>query len=173
LQKGNFRFIFNKFCNVNNPKGNLMKGIIVTILEFVGFKMKKKTEPPCGILCENAKKELADKRRALDVLCGAMKVIKIIIGLCNTLFSVNPIIPILLIMLGLILGGPLGFIAAVIIITYVVAFVVYFAMLKLSIGVGKAYGKAITKFQSALPEVISKCSEDCRGDISIPKCDVL
>lgn len=132
---------------------------------------------PCTApACLNAKAELATARTAFEKTCSGLKLVVSILRILKPIVSVSFWYLLLIIILAIVLFWlGLGWIAILLwalVLVYLVAWLVYLALARVAASLGQELTDRTKAVQDAIAKVVAACPENCRGDLSIPSCDV-
>jgi hypothetical protein len=132
---------------------------------------------PCTApACLNAKAELATARTAFEQTCKGLKTVASILRILKPIVSISlwylvviVIVAIVLFWLGL---GWIAILLWALVLIYLVAWLVYLAFARVAASLAKELSDRAKAVQDAIAKVVAGCPENCRGDLSIPSCDV-
>jgi ABC-type transport system involved in cytochrome bd biosynthesis fused ATPase/permease subunit len=126
--------------------------------------------------CTNAKAELDAARVAFNRVCSTLRTVTSILRVLRPIISAPLWIIIVIVIIAILAWlfglGPIAILLWTLIFLYLIAWflVIVFTRVAASLTQDLAnQGKAIA---DAIAKVVASCPENCRGDLSIPVCDV-
>lgn len=133
-------------------------------------------DPCTAPACVNAKAELATARTAFENTCDGLKTVVSILRILKPIVSVSlwyllviAIVAIILFWLGF---GWIAILLWALLLLYLVAWVLYLVFARVAVSLGQELADRTKAVQDAIAKVVAACPENCRGDLSIPSCDV-
>jgi hypothetical protein len=129
------------------------------------------TDPCNAPACVNAKATLNAARARFRTICSGLQAVKATENMLQGLLfaPLSAIIALIAIVLLLTVVG-LGYIAALLVGVWIFAWVLSFVLGLVATMLVQALNEQISTVSHALQDVISKCPEQCRGDLSFPTC---
>ena len=159
-----------------------MNGFINWLLGLFGSSPTPAPDPtdPCNAAaCVNAKQRLATARSKFNSICNGLKTLKVIGDALKQIVSTPIWILVALLIvaaLGALIGGIFGMLISLFAVVLLAIWAISFLLLPVVGKMGQALAQELVKQQTeitaALQQVVANCPERCRGDVSIPQCNV-
>ncbi len=132
---------------------------------------------PCNApTCLDAKAELASARTAFASTCNGLRTVAAILRVLKPIVSISlwyllviVIVAIVLLWLGL---GWISVILWALVLAYVLAWILYLVFARVAGSMAQDLAARMKDVQDAIAKVVAQCPANCRGDLSIPTCDV-
>lgn len=154
-----------------------IQAIINRVREFLGFAPDPLPDPnnPCNAAaCVNSKKSLDGARRDFKNACLWAQAFRSIMATLAVVTSTPIWAIVALVAIALFFGGLIAIIITGLLIGYAVAWLLQIALARS--GLGQAIAQALADAQVAMVNarvaVVANCIESCRGDLSLPNCDL-
>jgi hypothetical protein len=137
-------------------------------------------DDPCSApACVDAKATLTSARDRFNSTCGLLRTLKAFTDLLKPVLSTPLWILIVIAIIAVfawLIGGVIGGIVAIAIWVFIalwgISWFLSFVIGKMTESLLISLEQARTDFANALKQVLSQCQEQCRGDISIPDCNL-
>lgn len=150
------------------------------ILDFLRklFGLDSPTPPadpadPCNAPpCIDAKSRLAGARGRFNSACNGLRMLKAVEKLLRQILSTPIWIIVVLAVIAAIIGGPIAVIIWALIAVYGISWLLLFVVAKMAASFAASLVQAQADVAAALKEVVANCPERCRGDLSIPSCQL-
>lgn len=132
---------------------------------------------PCTApACLNAKAGLATARTAFEKTCSGLKLVVSILRILKPIVSVSFWFLLLIVILAIVLFWlGLGWLAVLLwalVLVCLVAWLAFLVFSRVAASLGQELAERTQAIQDAIAKVVAACPENCRGDLSIPSCDV-
>lgn len=128
---------------------------------------------PCKTpACVSAKDKLAAARGRFKSNCDGLRMVNAILKLLQQVLAIPIWTIVVLAIIAAIIGGPIAVIIWGLIAIYGISWFLFFVLGKVAVTLGTALGQALQDVTDALKEVAANCPEQCRGDMSIPTCNL-
>lgn len=126
--------------------------------------------------CIGAKAELDAARNAFIGACSSLKVITNILRFLRPIVSVNLWYIIVIIIVAILLGlfglFPLALLLWALIAIYLIAWFLFLVFTRVAATLGTDLARHGQAMADAITKVLASCPAECRGDLSVPVCDV-
>jgi hypothetical protein len=128
---------------------------------------------PCdAATCIDAKARVADARGRFQAICNGLRTLNALSKLLKQILATPVWIILALALIAAIIGGPIGAVIWALIALYGLSWFLVFIVGKMAQNLATSLIEAQTDLTNALKDVVANCPESCRGDISIPNCNV-
>lgn len=134
---------------------------------------------PCNAPeCVDAKKRLDTARSRFKQICDAARSLKVFMDLLRGIVSIPiwVIVALIAIMIvATLIGGVVGVLAVILLgflAVYAISWILLPLLAPLALELASALAKQLIAFNTALKDVVSQCPERCRGDVSVPECQL-
>jgi hypothetical protein len=152
-----------------------MNAIVNFFRNLFGLGSPPRPDPadPCNALaCVNAKKRLNDARSKFNGTCDVLRMVRAIARALQQILSTPIWILIALAVIAVLVGGPIAVILLALIAVYAISWVLLPVVAQIGAALGVTLGKRQIEFTDARTDVLSQCPESCRGDLSVPQCQL-
>ena len=126
--------------------------------------------------CTGAKAELDTARTAFIRACNALKTITNILRFLRPIISVSLWYIIVIIILAILFGifglFGLALLLWTLILIYVIAWILFLVFTRVAASLGMDLAKFGQDIANAITKVLASCPAECRGDLSVPVCDI-
>ena len=128
---------------------------------------------PCKApACVDAKAGLASARGRFTSICQALQMLNALSELLARILATPVWIIIVLAIIAAIIGGWIAVIIWGLIAIYGISWLLFFVVGTMTRTLLKSLAQAQLDFAEALKSVMADCPEPCRGDVSIPTCNL-
>jgi hypothetical protein len=128
---------------------------------------------PCKApACVDAKSKLASARGRFKSNCDGLRMINALMKLLKQILAAPFWTIIVLAIIAAIIGGPIAVIIWALIAVYGISWFLVLVLGKMAASLAVSLTQAGTDVASAIKDVLAQCPEQCRGDTSIPSCNL-
>jgi hypothetical protein len=152
-----------------------MNAIVDFFRKLFGTDSTPEPDPvdPCKALaCVNAKNKLNTARSKFNGICNALRMLSAIARALQQVLSAPLWVLIAIAVVAVIVGGLIALILLALIAAYALSWVLLPVIQLTALSLAAELNKQRTKFIEASDEVKAQCPENCRGDLSIPQCQL-
>ncbi len=152
-----------------------MNAIVNFFRNLFGLGSPAKPDPadPCKApACVNAKNKLNAARSGFNGICNGLRMLRAIAQALRQVLSTPIWILIALGVIAVLVGGPIAVILFALIAIYAISWVLLPVVGQMAGALGVTLGKRQIEFNDARTDVLSQCPESCRGDLSVPQCQL-
>jgi hypothetical protein len=130
-------------------------------------------EDPCGApSCVSAKERAADARRRFDGACTGLRGVNAVLRLLRAVLSTPIWVLVVLAVIAALVGGLLAVLIWGLIAIWGISWFLVVALGPVAQSFAAELARASADLQVAIADVVARCPEHCRGDVSTPTCAV-
>lgn len=122
--------------------------------------------------CVEAQTKLAAARGRYNSNCTGLRIVNALIKLLKQVLATPIWILVVMAIIAAIIGGPIAVIIWGLIAIYGISWILVFVLGKMAISFADGLVQAQIDVTKAIQEVVANCPEQCRGDLSIPTCNL-
>lgn len=131
------------------------------------------TADPCNApACVDAKSRLAGARGRFNSTCNGLRMLKAVEKLLRQILSTPIWIIVVLAIVAAIIAGPIAVIIWALIAAYGISWLLLLVVARMAASLAASLVQAQADISAALNDVVANCPERCRGDLSIPSCQL-
>ena len=152
-----------------------MNAVLKFFQKLFGLAPTEEPDPadPCNAqACVDAKKRLKDARSGFKSICDVLRMLGAIAGALAGVLSTPIWILIALAVIAVFVGGLIAIFLLALIAAYAISWVLLPVVERMAVQLGATLEKRRTEFTNALSDVRRQCPERCRGDLSVPQCQL-
>ncbi len=130
-------------------------------------------DDPCNArACTDAKARLLDARQRINSICFGLRTILALLKLLRSILSTPIWVIIAMALIAALVGGLIAVIIWSLIALYGISWVLTLVLARMLDSLRVSMEAARDDFKSAVVDVFLRCPEQCRGDVSIPECQL-
>ncbi|TCV82745.1 hypothetical protein [Sulfurirhabdus autotrophica] len=122
--------------------------------------------------CVNAKAKLAGARGRFKSNCDGLRMVTALLKLLKQILATPIWVIVVLAIIAAIISGPIAVIIWSLIALYGITWVLFLALGNMAVAISISLNQARIDVIDALKDVVANCPDQCRGDMSIPNCNL-
>ena len=130
------------------------------------------TDPCNAPPCVDAKNRVASARNRFNSICNGLRMLNGLSKLLKQILATPIWIIVVMILIAAVIGGPIAVVIWALIAIYGISWFLVFVIGKMAASLAQSLNQAMEDLVNALKDVVAQCPESCRGNTSIPNCNL-